>query len=71
MAHYSSGSGHTGKTKSVVEAFGLIVLAVILIPVASSLASSANLSGSTLTIVTLLPLLMAVIVILAMFRDHF
>lgn len=59
------------KTKSVIEAFGLVILAVILIPVASQLADGANLTGATKTIVTLLPLLVAVIVILAMFKDHF
>jgi hypothetical protein len=59
------------KTKMITEAFGMVILAVILIPIANQLASDSNLTGATKTIVTLLPLLVAVIVILAMFKDHF
>lgn len=51
-----------GNTK-IKEAFGVIIIGVILVPVAASLAASANVTGTTATVVTLLPLLLAILVV--------
>lgn len=61
----------TSKSKSVFEAFAIIVVAVILIPIANQLAVDANLTGTLGTIVTLLPVLLALVVVIAMFKDSF
>jgi hypothetical protein len=52
-----------GGTK-IKEAFGVIILAVILVPIADSLAQSANLTSTTRTVVLLLPLLLGLLAVL-------
>ena len=59
------------KHKKVIEAFGLVILAVILIPIASGLVADAGINGTAGTVLTLLPTLLLLIVVLAMFRDNF
>lgn len=61
----------TSKSKQVFEAFAIIVVAVILIPIANQLAVDSNLTGTLGTIVTLLPVLLALVVVIAMFKDSF
>ena len=53
----------TSSTK-IKEAFGVIIVGVVLVPIASSFAAAANLTGSTAAVVTILPVLLAVLIVL-------
>ena len=53
----------TASTKSLFQSFILIVLGVALVPVVASLAADANLTGSTGTIISLVPLLFVITIV--------
>lgn len=52
-----------GSTK-IKEAFAVILIGIILIPIVNSLAVQANVTGVALTVVTLLPVLLALVVVI-------
>jgi len=54
-----------GATK-VKEAFGLVIIGVILAPIAYSMANAANVTGTALVIITVLPTLLLVVVAIHM-----
>ena len=59
------------KSKKIYEAFGLIILAVILLPVTVGLIDAANITGTVGTVLGILPTLLVLLVVLAMFKDSF
>lgn len=55
--------------EKIMESFGLAIVAVVLIPIVDSLANSANVSGTTRTIVLLFATFIALGALFAILRN--